>query len=114
MLVQPKVKSESTADWLVTEDGVSQRVVPKVPEKARHSITGRPAVVVRVSVGPTGDVTQAAVERTFSPYFSKLAVDAARQWKFVAEEGAGPREWILRFEFTQTNTRVSVQGAVKK
>lgn len=112
--VRPKAKAESTADRLAIEDGITQRVMPKVPEKARNTITGRPAVVIRVIVGPTGDVTEAAVERTFSPYFSKLAVDAARQWKFASQEGAGPREWMLRFEFTHTNTRVVVQKAIRK
>ena len=53
-------------------------------------LTGKPAVVVRVTVNATGDVTQAVVERSFSPYFSKFALEAARQWKFIPGRRRGP------------------------
>ena len=42
-------------------------------------------------------------------YFSQFALQAARQWKFIPKEDVSPREWILRFEFTQTDTRVLAQ-----
>jgi TonB family protein len=95
----------------MVEDGVTRRVMPNIPEKARNTIQGKPAVLVRATVDATGDVVEAVVERSFSPYFSKFAVQAARQWKFIPEEGASSREWILRFEFTPTNTRVDAQRA---
>ena len=104
--VRSNERAQSTRDRLVIEDGVRRRVMPNIPPKARNTIQGKPAVVVRATVGPTGNVAKAVVERSFSPYFNKFALQAARQWKFIPKEGAGPREWILRFEFTQTNTRV--------
>ena len=107
-------RAQSTRDRLVIENGVTRRIVPNIPEKARNTIEGKPAVVVRVSVDPKGNVTKAALERSFSPYFSKFALQAARQWKFIPYEGANPREWILRFEFTQTNTLVVAQRAVRE
>lgn len=107
----PKPQTQSSSDRLVAENGIARRVLPNVPEKARNTITGRPAVVVRVTVDPAGNVTDAAVERTFSAYFSKLAVDAARKWQFVSAEGAGPREWILRFVFTGSDTQVLARKA---
>jgi hypothetical protein len=58
-------------------------------------------------------VTDAVVERSFSPYFSKFALDAARRWKFAAAKGAGVREWILRFQFTRTKTEVVPYAAGK-
>jgi eukaryotic-like serine/threonine-protein kinase len=106
---RPTVQSDSTRDRLVIENGVVHRVLPNIPEKARKTIDGRPVVAVRVTVDPTGNVTAAAIERSFSPYFSKFTLQAARQWKFVPDEGAAPREWILRFAFTNTNTLVVVQ-----
>ena len=107
-------RAQSTRDRLVIENGVTRRIVPNIPEKARNTIEGKPAVVVRVSVDPKGNVTKAALERTFSPYFGKFALQAARQWKFIPYEGASPREWILRFEFTQTKTQVLAQRAVRE
>jgi TonB family protein len=112
--VRSNEKAQSTPDRLVIENGVTLRIVPNIPEKARNTIEGKPAVVVRVSVDPKGNVTKAALERSFSPYFSKFALQAARQWTFIPDEGASPREWILRFEFTQTNTQVVAQRAVRE
>jgi TonB family protein len=87
--------------------------VPDVPEKARNTIEGRPVVAVLVTVDAAGNVTDASVERTFSPYFSRLALQSARQWKFAPEEGAGPREWSLRFRFTQRDTQATAQRVRK-
>jgi TonB family protein len=109
--VRSNEKAQSTRDRLGIENGVTRRVTPNIPEKVRNTIQGKPAVVVRATVDPTGDVAEAVVERSFSPYFSRFALQAARQWKFIPEEGASPREWILRCEFTQTNTRVVAQRA---
>jgi TonB family protein len=103
--------ARSSRDRLATEDGVSYRVEPKIPEKARNTIDGRPTVVVRVTVDPAGDVTQADLERSFSPYFGKLTLEAARKWKFVPQDGAGNREWLLRFQFSQTSTQMTARRA---
>jgi TonB family protein len=103
--------ARSSRDRLANEDGVSDRVEPKIAESARRTIDGRPAVVVRVTVDAAGDVTQAAVERSFSPYFSRLSLDAARKWKFIPEETAGNREWVLRFQFSRAGTQMTARRA---
>jgi TonB family protein len=109
---QPSREAPSTgADRLVMENGVANRVVPDVPQRARNTITGKPFVTVRVTVNPAGDVSDAAVEHTFSSYFSKLALEAARKWKFAPQDGAAARRWNLRFEFTRANTRATAQPA---
>jgi len=107
-------RAQSTSDRKVIENEVTRRIVPNIPEKARNTIEGKPTVVVRVSVDPKGNVTKAALERSFSSYFGKFALQAARQWKFIPYEGASPREWILRFEFTHTNTQVVAQKVVRE
>jgi TonB family protein len=111
---QRKEEAQSTRDRQAMEDGVVRRVVPDIPEFARNTIRGRPTAVVRVTVDGMGNVTQAAVERGFSPYFSRFALEAARQWKFVPEEGANSREWILRFAFSQKDTQATAQRAAGK
>jgi hypothetical protein len=42
-------------------------------------------------VDPTGDVAEAAVERSFSPYFSQFALQAARQQRVRPTESASGR-----------------------
>lgn len=88
------------------EDEVMRRVLPDIPAKARNTVHGKAVVAVRVGVDPSGNVTEATLERGGSPYFGRLALQAARQWQFAPVEGAGPRSWILRFEIMRTATRV--------
>ena len=88
------------------QDAITHRVLPDIPAQARNTIHGVATVVVRVAVGPLGNVTDATLEAGGSPYFGRLAREAARQWQFAPAEGAGPRTWILRFEITPTATEV--------
>jgi TonB family protein len=88
------------------QDGITRRVLPDIPAPARNTVHGIATVAVRVAVGPSGNVTEATLEAGGSPYFGRLAREAARQWQFAPAEGAGPRNWILRFEITPTATEV--------
>ncbi len=88
------------------QDGITRRVLPDIPATARRTVHGKATVVVRVAVDPSGNVTQATLEPGGSPYFGKLALEAARHWQFAPVEGAGPRNWILRFEIMKTATQV--------
>ena len=74
------------------QDGITRRVLPDIPAKARNTVHGTATVVVRVAVDPSGNVTEATLERGGSPYFGKLALEAARHWQFAPVEGAGPAE----------------------
>jgi serine/threonine protein kinase len=90
---------------------VAHQVLPDVPQKALNGIRGTLKVGVRVRVDASGNV----VEESFDPtgpsrYFARLALDASRRWKFTPASVDGknaPSEWILRFEFTHTTTRVT-------
>lgn len=80
-------------------DGVVKRVIPDVLPAAQQSIRGQVNVGVRVTVDGAGDVTDAALETpSGSRYFNRVAVDAARQWRFAAGPGGA---WTLHFEFRQ-------------
>lgn len=103
----PPVEREREASGSrVAQDGIVRRVLPDIPTKARDTVHGKATVVVRVAVDPSGSVTQATLERGGSPYFGRLALEAARHWQFVPVEGARARNWILRFEIMRTATRV--------
>jgi serine/threonine protein kinase len=83
---------------------VVHRVVPDAPQSALDTIRGTVRVRIRVSVNPSGDVSEVNFDSPGpSKYFARLSQQAAQQWKF-APAGA-PSDWILRFEFTTTGAK---------
>jgi hypothetical protein len=104
--VAPDRQAEPPHRVPVAQDEITRRVLPDIPVKARNTIHGKATVVVGVAVDASGNVAKATLEPGGSPYFGKLALEAARQWLFVRVEGAGPRNWILRFEIMPAETQV--------
>jgi len=94
----------------VVRGAVVSKVLPDVPQSARDTIRGTVRVSVRVAVDPSGDVVGATFASPGpSKYFADLALQAARHWKFVPTTVDGRNissEWILRFEFERTATKV--------
>jgi TonB family protein len=89
-----------------THGEIAKQVLPEVLPRARNTIQGRVAASVRVEVDPSGDVANATIESAGpSPYFSGLALNAARRWKFVPSDSR--QVWILKFEFTRSGTKVA-------
>jgi TonB family protein len=91
--------------------------MPNVPAKARNTIQGTVRVGVAVEVDAKGKVKHADLESAgTSRYFAKLALAAARGWKFTpaSSDGGNPvRSWILRFEFRRSGTEVQTQAVVR-
>jgi TonB family protein len=89
---------------------VLDQVLPDVSQKARASIHGKVRVSVKVHVDPSGGVSAAEFDAPGpSRFFADLALEAARKWAFTPPEVNGrslASEWLLRFEFTQKDTRV--------
>jgi TonB family protein len=76
--------------------------IPDIPRSARNTIHGRIKVSVRVTVDNSGSVTYATLEsRGASKYFARLAIEAAKKWKFAPADDQDSRKWLLRFEFTR-------------
>ncbi|MDQ6698561.1 MAG: hypothetical protein M3Z36_00060 [Acidobacteriota bacterium] len=90
------------------EPGVLHKVLPSVRSDARATIRGTVRVDVKMTVNESGKVTGAEFNNVpRSPYFAKLALQAARKWEFPAGE-AGTR--LVRFEFTNDEVRSKVLG----
>lgn len=93
----------------VTAGGVLEQVLPDVPQRSRETIRGTLKLSVRVHVDAMGQVTSAELaDPGPSQYFARLALDAARRWKFSAGQVAGhgaASDWILHFAFTREGTR---------
>jgi TonB family protein len=93
-------------------DEIVERATPQVAPSARRTISGKIKVRVRVVVDPAGNVTDAKLkEGGSSKYFARLAVEAARRWKFAPAPDANRREWILLFAFTRARTEMSAARA---
>jgi len=106
----PTDAAPAFAEPSAASDQATERVIPEVPQKARDTIHGTVKVGIRVDVDPSGQVTAVSIDSPGpSRYFANLAAGAARRWTFVparADDGITHRTWILRFEFTQTATKV--------
>jgi len=101
-------ESKSGSDRAMLARGeILHQVLPEIPAKARRTVHGTATVIVKVAVDPSGNVTDAKVERGGSRYFSKLALAAARKWRFSSIESVGRREWVLTFEITKTAINVT-------
>ena len=89
---------------------VLDQVLPDVSAKARATIHGKVRVSVKVHVDPAGGVSAAEFDSPGpSQFFADLALQAARKWAFTPPEVNGKSvasEWRLRFEFTQSGTKV--------
>ncbi|MBZ5541262.1 MAG: TonB family protein [Acidobacteriia bacterium] len=95
---------------------IVQQAMPDISEKARGTIQGRLRVSVRVHVDPSGNVVGAELESPGpSTYFAGKSLQAAKRWEFEAPEVDGRKvasEWVLRFVFTSTETKVVPAQAV--
>jgi TonB family protein len=94
----------------VTQGEVLDQVMPDVSSRARATIRGTVRVTVKLHVDPAGNVASAEL---FSPgpskYFAEQALHAAHRWDFAPAKVDGhavASNWLVRFEFTPSITKV--------
>jgi TonB family protein len=114
---QPTQSTQSSAPAATSSpdaaagDAVVERVMPDILPAALQSIRGQVNVKIRVTVDAGGNVLNATPDSPGpSKYFSKVALEAAQQWKFKPAQANGravSRSWILQFQFTQAGTEVA-------
>jgi TonB family protein len=93
----------------VTQGEVLNQVLHEVSAKSRSTIHGTVRVIVKVHVDASGTVTGAEPAASPSKFFGDAAVQAAKHWDFAPAKVADqrvPSEWLVRFDFTQTDTKV--------
>jgi TonB family protein len=92
------VEAEATID----PPSVLHEEAPDVPPGALETIRGHIKFAVRVSVDASGNVVHATLaNHSPSRYFTRLAIETAKKWKFAAVDNRDARQWLLRFEFTR-------------
>jgi TonB family protein len=93
----------------VTQGQPLNQIMPEVSGKARSTIHGTVRVVVKIRVDKSGAVSSAVPASSPSRFFGDAAVQAAKQWDFTPAKVSGqpvPSEWLVRFDFTPTDTKV--------
>lgn len=104
------VNTAKTRTTETTPAVVQQQILPDVPQSARNTIQGHVRVGVKVDVDASGSVVRATLESPGpSEYFARLALEAARRWKFFPAQINGDKvasKWILQFAFGHHGTDV--------
>jgi TonB family protein len=103
-------RDASIATGAVTPGESLNQILPEVSQKSRNTIHGTVRVVIKVNVDSSGNVTGAEIASAPSHFFADAALQAARRWDFAPAKVDGhavPSEWLLHFDFTQTNTDVT-------
>jgi rod shape-determining protein MreB and related proteins len=109
MPVSPRTEAPTVPGASAASSGVIRKVLPAVPQNARDTIRGTVRVGIKVSVDPSGNVTDATIDSPGpSKYFANLALQAAPQWKFAPARD-GSSDWILRFKFSVDGTKASAK-----
>ncbi len=93
-------------------DEIVERATPQVSPGAQRTIHGKIKVRVRAQVDAAGNVVDARLKQTGSSrYFARVALEAARRWKFAPAADGNRRDWILLFAFTRARTEMSATRA---
>jgi hypothetical protein len=84
------------------QSSIVHEEAPDVPLGALVTVRGRIVFAMRVNVDRSGNVVHTTIA-THSPsrYFTHVATETARKWKFAASDNQGTRQWVLWFEFTR-------------
>jgi TonB family protein len=107
----PAAPPPTSAGAPTAKGEVAEQVMPDDRVHADRTIHGRVTVRVRLSVDREGNVSDASLDSAGpSRYFAKIAVEAARKWRFKPTQANGspvPSTWLLRFEFRRGGTTVN-------
>jgi len=109
-VITPAKETQKTSAAAAIPGEVLNEILPDVSQKARDTVQGRVRVSVKVHVDPSGNLAGAELDSPGpSKYFADLALQAARRWEFApakVDGSAVPTDWIVRFEFSQFDTKV--------
>ena len=86
----------------ISEGSVLHEEIPILSRSTRRSIHGRVTIPVHVTVDRNGNVTAGTLEsRDASGFFRRLALEAAKKWKFTQAESQTVRAWLIKFELSR-------------
>jgi TonB family protein len=103
-------REASIKSGAITPGEALNQILPEISDKSRSTIHGTVRSVIKVHVNADGSVSLAEVASGPSKFFSSAALDAAKRWDFAPAKIDGhavPSEWLLHFDFTQSDTKVT-------
>jgi len=101
--VAPPAPSQSPATPMSAAAAVLHQEIPALSHSTRNSIRGQIKVTVLVTVDRSGNVIGQTLENQgSSKYFARLALEAAKKWKFAPADSQDSRQWLLQFEFARS------------
>ncbi|HEX3544791.1 MAG TPA: protein kinase [Candidatus Acidoferrum sp.] len=106
---RPVSESTKASQTNPARGAVVYQVVPDISQRARDTVQGTVRVSVKLHVDDGGKVTGADLDNFSSKFFADQAMQVSRRWTFTPPQVDGhnaPSEWLLRFEFTQKDTKV--------
>lgn len=109
----PTPPSSKAIDRRPGDSQAARRVMPEVSQAALDTIQGTVKVNVRVRVDRSGNVVGAEFESSGpSKYFARQSMQAAQSWRF-AEGPDDSRQFVLRFEFTNSGVKADAMATVR-
>lgn len=101
--VAPAAAAPGSATPMSATAAVLHQEIPALSHGTRNSIRGQIKVTVLVSVDRSGNVVGETLENQgSSKYFARLALEAAKKWKFAPADNQDSRQWLLQFEFARS------------
>jgi TonB family protein len=86
----------------ISEGSVVHEEIPSLSHSTRRSIHGTVTIPVRVTVDRSGNVVAQVLEgREASGFFRRLALEAAKKWKFTPTMSQPVRAWRVQFELSR-------------
>ncbi|HEY0748654.1 MAG TPA: TonB family protein [Steroidobacteraceae bacterium] len=86
----------------ISEGSVVHEEIPSLSHSTRRSIRGTVTIPVRVTVDRSGNVISQALESgDASGFFRRLALEAAKKWKFTPTVSQPVRAWRVQFELSR-------------
>ncbi len=102
----PTAGQHSGAPTPRSTPSVVHEEIPNVPRSALATIHGHVRVSVQVNVDTSGAVVdESLLNPGPSRYFARVAMQAARKWKFNPVADGSPRQCVLHFEFSRGGTK---------
>jgi TonB family protein len=98
----PAAAAPQNPKTAISEGSALHQEIPILSRSTRRSIHGRVTIPVRVTVDRSGNVIAQTLENSdASGFFRRLALEAAKKWKFTPTESQTVRAWRLQFELSR-------------
>ena len=99
----PAAAAPQAPKTAISEGSVVHEEIPILSRSTRRSIHGRVTIPVHVTVDRSGTVIAETLEsRDASGFFRRLALEAAKKWKFTPAESQPVRAWLIQFELSRS------------